>query len=151
MCHSVQGDLCPGGSLFRGVSGQGGLTEGDSAQGGLCQGGVSVQRVSAQGGLRSGGSLSRGVVVQGVSLSGRSPLQTPRMVTYCGLITISFKFPEIFQYFYHFHLIFENVFKCYSDYCVLSHQTIKLALKSFSLISQKLKSPQDLLREVLQR
>ena len=72
--------------------------------------------------------------------------------TYCGVTTLSFKFSEIFHYFYHFHLIFENVFKCYSDYCFFATSNSKTSSEILLIDnSQKLKSPQDLLQEVSQR
>ena len=61
---SVQGGLCPGGSLSRGVSVQGAsLSRGVSVQGASLSRGVSVK----------GGSLSRGSLSTG-SLSGRPPM-----------------------------------------------------------------------------
>ena len=56
---SPSGGLCPGVSLSRGVSVQGGLCLGGVGPGGLCPGGLCVGRVSVQGGLCPGGVCVR--------------------------------------------------------------------------------------------
>ena len=82
---SVQGSLCPGGSLSRGVSVQRSLCPGESLSRGSLSRWVSVQR-----GLCPEGSLS------GKSLSGRPPSLVNRQMPVKILSWVVINFPWVY-------------------------------------------------------